>query len=699
MLYLRTYLCICMLGCLSQTALGQNISASAQQVAKADPAERKKLERRLEDAVARRIRETLGQKVDDFLSRRIERTGYTISIEPSLDKKKLSRLIGGIDSEEVSSLILAVSRRDYDSLRSYLKNAVIGVGIADYLSETEWSPVVNALQSQFDGGGERVESVEVNLVSLPLPLQERAIKTRVKEELKNIEREYQLRQQAIELDRELELENLKEIQIEKERRLESELENERRERKELSKQLLDSENINERIIKEQPILTRLLATGAGIGSLFFFALLVLGVFLILGLKFLGRSILHGTTEVARAMRAGTEQMPLPKQVEPFSDTKHDEPEVEREDLLVEFDSKPQFKEAADQLRTQVVRDIKTSGAVMSKMVEQEKYGEVVAIFDLLGPDLSQEVFAEFSPFARRLLQRAYFTGAIKRVRASTLFNRVNEIRSMLATTDVLMRDENDKQFAQVMLSYSDDDVARAIDGLAADQAGAMMTILPPERMLKIIRKLDAEFGKNVLNHLGHIVHHGKRTSIEVLERFTQNIFDEKKMKFEEDKKYLQTIVDVANQEELEVISQGLEFNARLLLEVIGVRATIDDLWAQPIEVLEGIFSLVELEPGTAMLFVSPASVREGVMKLFPERKRILTEDALENMSKDDGYREELLKSVPSSQKIFLQKLSDMAAAGIVTLPSRVRLMALAEEQERSDEFANNSNQPEEARAS
>ena len=201
MLYLRTYLCICMLGCLSQTALGQNISASAQQVAKADPAERKKLERRLEDAVARRIRETLGQKVDDFLSRRIERTGYTISIEPSLDKKKLSRLIGGIDSEEVSSLILAVSRRDYDSLRSYLKNAVIGVGIADYLSETEWSPVVNALQSQFEGGGERVESVEVNLVSLPLPLQERAIKTRGKEELKNIEREYQLRQQAIELDR------------------------------------------------------------------------------------------------------------------------------------------------------------------------------------------------------------------------------------------------------------------------------------------------------------------------------------------------------------------------------------------------------------------------------------------------------------------------------------------------------------------
>ena len=243
--------------------------------------------------------------------------------------------------------------------------------------------------------------------------------------------------------------------------------------------MLDSENINERIIKEQPILTRLLATGAGIGSLFFFALLVLGVFLILGLKFLGRSILHGTTEVARAMRAGPEQMPLPKQVEPFSDTKHDEPEVEREDLLVEFDSKPQFKEAADQLRTQVVRDIKTSGAVMSKMVEQEKYGEVVAIFDLLGPDLSQEVFAEFSPFARRLLQRAYFTGAIKRVRASTLFNRVNEIRSMLATTDVLLRDENDKQFAQVMLSYSDDDVARAIDGLAADQAGAMMTILPP----------------------------------------------------------------------------------------------------------------------------------------------------------------------------------------------------------------------------
>jgi hypothetical protein len=250
-----------------------------------------------------------------------------------------------------------------------------------------------------------------------------------------------------------------------------------------------------------------------------------------------------------------------------------------------------------------------------------------------------------------------------------------------------------------MLSYSDEDVARAIDGLAPEQAGSMMTILPPDRMLKIIRNLEPNFGKSVLNSLGNIVHHSKRTSSEVLEKFTQNIFDEKKMKFEEDRKYLQAIVEVADQEELEVISQGLEFNAKLLLEVIGVRATIDDLWAQPIDVLEGIFSLVELEPVTAMLFVSPDSVREGVMKLFPERKRILTEDALENMSKDDSYREDLLKSVPTSKKIFLQKLSDMAAAGIVTLPSRTRLMALAEEQEQSADFQAASDEPNSAQAS
>jgi hypothetical protein len=648
----------------------------------ANSSDRKKLERRLEDAIARRIKETLEKKVDEFLSRRIERTGYTIEIESSVDKKRVERLIGSLREDEISSLILSIGRRDYDALRPYLKSANINLGIANYLSESEWAPVVNTLQAQFESAGDRIESIETNQVSLPLPLQERAIKTQAKEELKKIEREYQLKRDSIQFDRELELDNFKEIQLEKERRLETELENERKEKEQLSKELLNSDNLTERMIKEKPLLTRLLATGAGIGSVLFFALLALGTFLILGLRFLGRSILRGTTEMARAMRAGPEQMPMPKQVEPFSESTSDLPEIEKEDLLVEFDSKPQFKEAADQLRTQVVRDLKTSGAVLSKMVEQEKYGEVVAIFDLLGPDLSQQVFAAFSPIARRLMQRAYFTGSIKRVRASTLFNRVNEIRSMLATTDVLMKDGNDKQFAQVMLSHSDEDVARAIDGLAPEQAGAMMTILPPDRMLKIIRKLEPSFGKEVLNALGSIVHLGKRSSEEVLEKFTKNIFDEKKMKFEEDKKYLQSIVEVAEQNEQELISHGLEFNARLLLEVIGIRATLDDLWAQPIEVLEGLFSLLELEPGTAMLFTSPQDVRAGVMKMFPERKRILTEDALENMSKDDIYREGLLKSVPVSRKVLLQKLSEMAASGIVTLPSRVKLFALAEEQER-----------------
>lgn len=683
----------------TQVRAQSNSAAGSTAAARGDDAERKKVERNFEDAISRRVRETLVGKVDDFLSRRIERTGYTIDVESTIDKKRLERLTKSLSADELTSLISSVSKRDYESLRPFLKSANIKLGIAKYLSEAEWAPVVNTLQAQFESTGERVESVETAPVELPLPMQERAIKTQGQEEIKKVEREFELKKDSIKYDRELELENMKSVQAEKERRLETELETERREKQQLSKELLNPENISERLIKEKPILTRLLATGAGIGSVLFFALLALGLFLILGLRTLGSSIQRGTTEVARALRAGPEQMPQHKQVEPFSETPGETAEEEKEDLLVEFDSKPQFKEAADQLRAQVVRDLKTAGAIMSKIVEEEKYGEVVGMFDLLGPDVSQQVFALFSSFARRLLQRAYFTGSIKRVRASTLFNRVNEIRSMLATTDVLMKDGNDKQFAQVMLSHSDEDVARAVDGLAPDQAGAMMTILPPDRMLRIIRKMEDSFAKSVLNSLGEIVHQGKRTSDEVLEKFTKNIFDERKMKFEEDKKYLRSIVDVAEQDELEFISKGLEFNSRLLLEVLGVRATIDDLWAQPSEVLEGLFSLLELEPGTAMLFVAPAEVRTGVMKAYPERKRILTEDALDNMNKDDNYCEELLKTVPGSRKILLQKLSEMAASGIATLPSRVRLMALAEQQEKQEILSPQSSAPSERAAS
>ncbi|MEY4066435.1 MAG: hypothetical protein RIR26_2643 [Pseudomonadota bacterium] len=659
-------------------ALAQDApSAESAQTQKDDGAERKKLEKKLEAAIQRRVKETLEQRVDDFMSRRIERTGYTIGIESTVDRKRLESLTKSLAVNEIPDFIASVVRKDYEALRPYLKNARISLGIADYLSEAEWEPVVNTLQAQFDASGDNIETVESTPVSMPLPLQERVIKTQAQEELKRLEREYELKK----VDRDYEFENIKKMQDEKERRLEVELQKERKEKDELSKQLLNDENLSERMVKEKPLLTRLLATGAGIGSVLFFALLAFGIFVILGLRFLGSSIFKGTNEVARALRAGPEQLPASKQVNPFSDEAGEEGESEKEDLLLEFEGKPQFKEAAEQLRGQVMRDMKTAAAVLSKVVEQEKYGEVIAIFDLLGPEISQKVFALFSPYSRRLLQRAYFTGAIKRVKASTLFNRVNEFRTMLATTDVLMKDGNDKQFAQVMLSYSDEEVAKAIYGLAPDQAAAMMTILPPDRMLRIIRKMEQSFGKNVLNTLGQIVHLGKRITDEVLETFTRNIQDEKKMKFEEDKRYLQSVLTTAEQDEFEVIAAGLEFNARLLLEVIGVRATVEDMWAQPMEVLEGLFSLLELEPLCAVLYTSPDEIRYGVMRLFPERKRILSEDALDNLKKDEKYREQLLKTIPVSQKVLLQKLGEMASSGLVSLPSRVRLLALAEEQE------------------
>lgn len=645
-----------------------------------DGAEKKKLEKKLEAAIQRRVKETLELRVDDFMSRRIERTGYTIGIESAVDKKRIENLTKSLNVDEIPDLIASVVRKDYEALRPYLKSANISLGIAEYLSEIEWEPVVNTLQAQFDAAGDNIESVETTPVSMPLPLQERVIKTQAQEELKRLEREYELKK----VDRDYEFENMKKLQDEKERRLEVELEKERKEKDDLSKQLLNDENLTERMVKEKPLLTRLLATGAGIGSVLFFALLAFGIFVIVGLRFLGSSIFRGTNEVARALRAGPEQMPSSKQVNPYSEEDSEEGESEKEDLLLEFEGKPQFKEAADQLRGQVLRDMKTAAAVLSKTVEQERYGEVIAIFDLLGPELSQQVFALFSPYSRRLLQRAYFTGSIKRVKASTLFNRVNEFRTMLATTDVLMKDGNDKQFAQVMLSYSDEEVAKAIYGLAPDQAAAMMTILPPDRMLRIIRKMEGAFGKDVLNALGQIVHMGKRITDDVLATFTRNIQDEKKMKFEEDKKYLQSVLTTAEQDEFELIAGGLEFNARLLLEVIGVRATVDDMWAQPMEVLEGLFSLLELEPLCAVLYTSPDEIRNGVMRIFPERKRILSEDALDNMKKDDKYREQLLKTIPASQKVLLQKLGEMASSGLVTLPSRARLLALAEEQEMQD---------------
>jgi hypothetical protein len=675
---------------LSSVALAQgNAPGNAQGSALGAAApDRARQIRTLEAAIERRARSELNSQVDDFLSRRLERSDFTLGYEVTIDRKALGTWVESWSDAEFGVILAEVQKRSYDSLRPFLSQVTIDLAFAERLSQAETTPIVESLEAFYAAQGGQIESVESRTIPLPPALPERIARLQVQEAARQVEREAQLRLQEMQEAKKLELANAKEIQETKTRELAADLEAAKRKLVELRDQLLDGENLKDRIIKEAPILTRLAAAGAGVGALVFAALFVLGVLLVLAFRSLGGFFVAGTEALSQALREqGGSKTPDPKQLEPFEEPPKSEEPLEdlEEDALVEFDTKPQLKEAAEQLKAQVLRDMATTAAVLSKVVEQEKYGEVVAIFDILGPELAQRVYALFTSSAKRLMQRAFFQGQIKRVGAGKLFNRVNEIRTMLATTDVLMRESTDKAFAQVALSFSDEEIAQAVSALDKDQATAMLTVLPPDRMFRILRQCDKVRRAEMLTILGATVESGATLSAEAVSTLASKLLDEKKLRVQENVRYLKNVVKIAEDDELDAFVKGLEYNARMLLDVIGVRATVDDLWAQPAEIIEGLFSMLELEPGAALLFQAPEAVRASVLEAYPERKRALTEDALDNLRSDDAHRERAITASKASRKMLLGRLSEMAEAGTVTLPSRERLLRMAEEQEREAE--------------
>jgi|GEM_PF-5686560 len=672
------------------------------------PEEIARRKRLLEGAIERRARTQLNGIVDDFLSRRLERSDYTLTYDMTLDGKAITSWMESWNDAEFGVLLSEVAKRDYETLRPFLSQAGIAIGFSDKLSDAETTPVVESLEAYFTSKGGDVESVEPSRVTLAPALPERIARLQVDEAKRQVEREAGLRRQQVEQEanlrrqqmaeeKRLELDNgrtiLKEAGESKVRELSSDLGAARRKLVELKEQLLTEENIKERLTKEYPLLTRQLAIGAGVGSLVLIALLFLGVLVIFASRALGGFFVRGTEGLADALREqGGKKEAEPKQLEPFQEEKQADipPEELEEDALVEFENKPQLKEAAEQLKAQVQRDLATTAAILSKVVEQEKFGEVVAIFDLFGPELARQVFERFTSAAKRLLQRAFFTGQIKRVGAGKLFNRVNEIRTMLATTDVLMSESTDKAFAQVVLSFSDEEIAQAVSALEIDHASTMLSVLPPDRMFRILRQLKKDRRERILSVLGTTVENGQKLSADAVSLLTSQLLDEKKLKVQENVRYLKVVVGYAEDEEFEAITQGLEHNARLLLDVIGVRANESDLWTQTVDLLEGLFSMLELESAAVVLFTAPAEVRAALLDIYPERKRALTEDALDNLQRDEAHRETLQPVLKAARKTLLARLSEMAEAGTVTLPSRERLLAMAIRQEAMAEVTQSS---------
>jgi hypothetical protein len=689
----RRAICAMMVWAMALAALGP-VFAQAQapgsqpQTSNSTSANQQRKE--VEAAIERRIKEALLAKADEFVARRIERSKYILGVEVGLNKKELKKLVESYSSGDLSVLLAGLEKRSYESLRPYVTDAVIRLKVSRQLSQYQYAPVATTLEEYLASEGSQMESVETEVIDTAPTVAEMVVQAeaREKERLITREAEEQRKTKAVESElrkKEIQLQHeLKRQEITKnEAELKSEVEFERKKRLEIADEALQKVPLSERILREIPFLSRVAAAGAGASTVLLVALVLLGIFLVIAFRTLGNLMFEGATEVANAMRQGPESRTLEfKNFAPTRDKKNKEnpDEDANDDAVTAFDAKPQMKEAVEQLRAQIERDPETAAALLSKTVEQGKYGETVGIFDLLGPDQASALFAKFTSAAKKLLQRAFYTGQIERPKPTALFNRINELRTMLATTDVLMKSNAERAFAQIVLSCRDEEIAKGMVEIEQEQSATMLAVLPPERMLRIVRALPSELAAGLRTTLPVVVARGMPVQSDAVTKLTSTLLDERKMHYEENKKYLQAVIAAAEEEEIEDILKGLELDAAFCLDVIGIRARYDDLWAQATSLLEGLLSLVELEIAAFFLLDAPDGVLGAFLNELPDRKKSLLEHSMNSLRSDREIYERAREPARIGRKLILKKLSDMAASGLTILPSRERLLVKAAEQ-------------------
>jgi hypothetical protein len=640
----------------------------------------------------------LSTLVNDAIKRRLHPSQFYLEVTTQANAAKIDALIQGWGKDNLSLLRNEIKSYDYFELRDLLRTATIAVRYSSQIKEDEWAVMETELQSLLARAeGTQIEQFEASQVDVTPELSEKVMLLKAQKEREQLEQEYKLKNSLEETrsqlrQRELQREyDLKKGQNELEKSaLENELQTERQKRFELADLLSKDFNVKEYLLKQYPVLANYAALGSGLGAFIVVALLILGLFIVMASGTLGRQLKSGVHEVALALKGENKnehESDRAKQLKADREARKTD-EERNADNAVEFDNKPELKDAADKLRAQVERDIQTTAVVMSKVVEEEKYGEVIAIFDILGADLARAVFRQMTSTARKRLQRAFYTGQIKRPSTSALFNRINELRAMLASTDVMMSEVQDKEFAQIVLAYPDEEIAKALTDVPLDESVSLLSRLPPERMLSIIRSLPQSKAGDARSSLGKIVRKGVEASLESIRVFTGSIMNEARLRFEENKKFLQGVIDVASESEAESIISGLRFDPKLLLEVIGVRASIDDLWAQSVETIESLFSGLELECIVALLQSAPEDKSTEVSASFPARKRALASDIKDNIIGDKDYAATLEVKIAPERKRILGRLSEMGKAGTVILPSYEKLKAQVARQEELEKEGN-----------
>jgi hypothetical protein len=658
----------------------------------AQDASSKNLIRSYREALERRLREVLQTRIDGYLSKRVDQSAFMADFDLTFDEKRISAEISALQGGDVDILISSAANRKYEDLRKYFKEVAVILNFSKDITATESGPIVKALQSYLAVGENPIETVRAGNAALPPSPQERALRMQIEEKRREQEMRGQTEVRLRQLDHELKLKQLeREAELRKSKgggddgELKSLLDQERKKREELA-EIVNQESLKDKIAREMPLILRLSSVAAVLGAFFLVAFALFGLIMSSGMKSLANSFRQGLEGLAGSIGSmgggrggGGEKTTFEMKIDTGDAFRGGNGgggggSGSGSGSQLDLGKMSALDNIVNEIRDLARADVEMAAALVSRLADRGEFEQAFSMLDLFGTELAHQTIGLLPEQTQRNMKRRYLASEVKQPAVDALFQQAVTARALMTAGDQLLTDGNERLLARILLSHSDEELASGLSSLPVEAAVAVLTRLPPNKVMVLLRAAPKEQARAWRQALSSGMRVEIPLSTKELENLRGALRDPDKGRFEEARGYFQEILATADEKEFQDFLEGLESTPDLCLAVTGNRATMEDLWEQPLPIITRLFNDLTLEDVAVLLYEAPESVRQSYLTGCVERRRMMINDGLHGLASNEQHRNKAIQSVAEIRKQILKDLSSWAESGETELPSRKRLL-------------------------
>jgi flagellar motor switch protein FliG len=665
---------------ISWTYCSFSVSTAIAQSQDTRPGRSVDLLQQIEDAIDDRYRNALEAKVSEYLSQRFTPSEFTYAITTSINRQEVEKLaqkvVGIQDNTVITSLLVApqvdtilikISKMSYGDIRRFVAKADVSVTFSNRIDASEWKSAITTLNALVRQGTNPPETVTGSNDQFAQSMEEylklREINELEKKESRISKQQHEQRKDEIRLRNNVLQENVDQL---------------KRDNMALAEQI-NAEEVPLKLARDWPQLLKWLTLGAILGSLIVLAMMMLGMGLFASSKTFGHKVVTAAKEAGTAVKeafAGQAIDSLHK-LALNEDTADRVREIKKAILEktdddtenVEPDLLEELKKAILELRSLVEKDIVTSSAQVTRLIEGKELHKVMMLFDLLGEALSKKLFdAMHSKYHRELKRHFYLVGPRPNPSPKTLYLLVVEFKAMLTATNILVRKDAEKLLNQILLSYSSVEMANALRTLSAEKATDILVCLHPKRVAEIMKRIDANTASAWRREIVKTVQGPLTLDVRDVRLIHEIITSPDKVRFEESVAYLKGLMGELSDIEQEDIVDGAADNPKLKAAISGLRSSMEDLWVQAISTISRLVADLDLSMLAALLAEAPDEIRRGIVNETNGRRRELLLDELAVLDGNEKAKKLAIRSNANARRRVLDRLADLADEGEVELP-------------------------------